>query len=76
MRMCAACSSRHNQKLPKTKTAMPHSPDHAKHPPQVRAALLPLLAWRIRAEERLLGQDAAYLAYARVTRWRLLPGLW
>jgi protein-S-isoprenylcysteine O-methyltransferase Ste14 len=31
---------------------------------------------RIVSEERLLGTDAAYRAYALQTRWRLVPGIW
>lgn len=31
---------------------------------------------RIRTEERLLSQDAAYQAYRRQVPWRLAPGLW
>jgi protein-S-isoprenylcysteine O-methyltransferase Ste14 len=31
---------------------------------------------RIISEERLLGTDAAYGAYALRTRWRLIPGVW
>jgi protein-S-isoprenylcysteine O-methyltransferase Ste14 len=31
---------------------------------------------RILSEEKLLGTDAAYRAYALETRWRLIPGLW
>ena len=31
---------------------------------------------RILSEEKLLGTDAAYRAYARQTRWRLIPGAW
>lgn len=31
---------------------------------------------RIVSEEKLLGTDAAYRAYALQTRWRLIPGLW
>ena len=34
------------------------------------------LLYRIRAEERILGQDARWAAYARAVRFRLLPGLW
>jgi protein-S-isoprenylcysteine O-methyltransferase Ste14 len=50
------------------------------HPSAVNTAVL--LVWagvqiaRIRAEERLLRQDAAYLAYLRLVRYRLIPGLW
>lgn len=31
---------------------------------------------RIVSEEKLLGTDAAYRAYASRTRWRLIPGVW
>ena len=31
---------------------------------------------RIVSEEKLLGTDAAYRAYALQTRWRLIPGVW
>jgi protein-S-isoprenylcysteine O-methyltransferase Ste14 len=31
---------------------------------------------RIVSEEKLLGTDADYRAYASQTRWRLIPGLW
>ena len=34
-----------------------------------------LLLHRIRAEERILGQDPAYQAFAERVRWRLAPGL-
>jgi protein-S-isoprenylcysteine O-methyltransferase Ste14 len=34
------------------------------------------LAYRIRAEERVLSQDARWRAYAATVRNRLLPGLW
>ena len=34
------------------------------------------LLYRIRAEERILAQDAGWAAYVRVARFRLLPGLW
>jgi protein-S-isoprenylcysteine O-methyltransferase Ste14 len=34
------------------------------------------LLYRIRAEERLLVQDAGWAAYVRAVRFRLLPGLW
>lgn len=33
------------------------------------------IVFRILAEERVLGADAAYQAYAARVRWRLLPGL-
>ncbi len=44
-------------------------------------ALLVLAGWasllsRIRAEERILSQDARWSAYAASVRCRLLPGLW
>lgn len=31
---------------------------------------------RMVSEEKLLGTDPAYRAYARQTRWRLIPGVW
>jgi protein-S-isoprenylcysteine O-methyltransferase Ste14 len=31
---------------------------------------------RIVSEEKLLGTDAAYRAYAAQTRWRLIPRVW
>jgi protein-S-isoprenylcysteine O-methyltransferase Ste14 len=34
------------------------------------------LLYRIRAEERLLAQDAGWAAYVEAVRFRLLPGLW
>lgn len=39
-----------------------------------------VIAWwsqilRLRAEERLLGEDPAYREFAQQTRWRLVPGL-
>src|SRR5262247_193316 len=34
------------------------------------------LLYRIRAEERLLAQDAGWAAYVRAVRFRLIPGLW
>ena len=34
------------------------------------------LVYRIRAEERLLAQEAGWAAYVRAVRGRLLPGLW
>jgi protein-S-isoprenylcysteine O-methyltransferase Ste14 len=34
------------------------------------------LVYRIRAEERVLSQDARWRNYADVVRYRLLPGLW
>ena len=34
------------------------------------------LIYRIRAEERVLAQDAGWSRYAGTVRWRLLPGLW
>jgi protein-S-isoprenylcysteine O-methyltransferase Ste14 len=44
-------------------------------------ALLTAIGWasllyRIRAEERLLAQDAGWAAYVGAVRFRLLPGLW
>ena len=43
--------------------------------------LLTLMGWvsllyRIRAEERVLAQDAHWAAYAAGVRYRLIPGLW
>jgi protein-S-isoprenylcysteine O-methyltransferase Ste14 len=40
------------------------------------AGLLPLLALRIGAEERLLMKHESYANYAKQSRWRLVPGLW
>jgi protein-S-isoprenylcysteine O-methyltransferase Ste14 len=34
------------------------------------------LLYRIRAEERILAQDAGWAAYASAVRCRLIPGLW
>ena len=34
------------------------------------------LLYRIQGEERLLAQDAGWVAYVRAVRFRLLPGLW
>jgi protein-S-isoprenylcysteine O-methyltransferase Ste14 len=34
------------------------------------------LLYRIRAEERILAQDAGWAAYVGAVRFRLLPGLW
>jgi len=34
------------------------------------------LVYRIRAEERILSQDAGWSSYAALVRYRLLPGLW
>lgn len=34
------------------------------------------LFYRIRAEERILSQDAGWSSYAALVRYRLLPGLW
>src|SRR5262249_55774454 len=34
------------------------------------------LLYRIRAEERILAQDAGWAAYVRRVRFRLLPGVW
>ena len=44
-------------------------------------ALLVMVGWasllyRIRAEERILSQDAGWSTYAAVVRYRLFPGLW
>ena len=38
--------------------------------------LVPFLAARILAEERVLSNDRAYEAYAKSVRWRLIRGLW
>jgi protein-S-isoprenylcysteine O-methyltransferase Ste14 len=38
--------------------------------------LVPCLAVRIVAEERLLRTQSAYRAYCRQVNWRLLPGVW
>lgn len=48
--------------------------------PSVFNLAIYVLAWvsqilRLRAEERLLEQDAAYRTFAETTRWRLIPGL-
>jgi len=40
------------------------------------AAVVPLVALRIIAEERLLTQSPDYRTYAQKVRWRLLPFLW
>lgn len=40
------------------------------------AVVIPLLAWRILVEERLLADEPGWDAWARLVRWRLLPGLW
>jgi protein-S-isoprenylcysteine O-methyltransferase Ste14 len=47
----------------------------------VATLLLALLGWaamvcRIRAEERVLSRDPGWLAYVRLVRYRLAPGLW
>ncbi len=42
----------------------------------VFAVLLPCLAMRVVAEERLLQEQPTYRAYCRTVPWRLLPGLW
>jgi protein-S-isoprenylcysteine O-methyltransferase Ste14 len=34
------------------------------------------LLYRIRAEERILSQDAGWSSYAALVRYRLIPGLW
>jgi protein-S-isoprenylcysteine O-methyltransferase Ste14 len=34
------------------------------------------LLYRMRAEERILSQDAGWSAYAASVRYRLLPGIW
>ena len=34
------------------------------------------LLYRIRAEERVLAQDAGWPAYTALVRYRILPGLW
>jgi protein-S-isoprenylcysteine O-methyltransferase Ste14 len=39
--------------------------------------LLPVLAWRLIDEERVLLRDLeGYADYRRTVRWRLIPGLW
>lgn len=39
--------------------------------------LLPVLAWRLLDEERVLVRDlAGYSDYRRKVRWRLIPGIW
>jgi protein-S-isoprenylcysteine O-methyltransferase Ste14 len=39
--------------------------------------VLPLLAWRLIDEERVLRRDlAGYNAYCQRVRWRLVPGVW
>ncbi len=38
--------------------------------------LLPWLALRATAEERLLSQDPAYVQYQEAVRWRIIPGIW
>lgn len=40
------------------------------------ALALPLVVWRIRAEERTLAESMDYAAYADRVRWRLVPGVW
>lgn len=42
----------------------------------VLVAVMTCQVVRIVSEERLLGTDAAYRAYAAQTRWRLIPGVW
>lgn len=37
---------------------------------------VPLVAMRIRAEERLLSTNDHYRDYAALVRWRLVPGFW
>ncbi|MEO8498034.1 MAG: methyltransferase [Planctomycetota bacterium] len=39
-------------------------------------AAIPLVAWRILAEERVISTSTAYAEYASRVRWRLLPLLW
>jgi protein-S-isoprenylcysteine O-methyltransferase Ste14 len=44
-------------------------------------ALLVMAGWvslfcRIRAEERILSQDAGWSPYVALVRYRLLPGIW
>lgn len=34
------------------------------------------LAWRIRAEERVLAEDETWASYRKRVRWRLVPGLY
>ncbi|NVB38502.1 isoprenylcysteine carboxylmethyltransferase family protein [Pseudenhygromyxa sp. WMMC2535] len=39
--------------------------------------LPPLLVWRIRGEERVLGEQlVGYASYCARVRWRLIPGIW
>jgi protein-S-isoprenylcysteine O-methyltransferase Ste14 len=38
--------------------------------------MLPWLALRLLAEERLLAEDDAFIAYFSRVRWRLIPGVW
>jgi protein-S-isoprenylcysteine O-methyltransferase Ste14 len=42
----------------------------------ILAGWLMVQVLRIRAEERLLMQDAGYAAYAAHVRYRLIPGCW
>ncbi|GDX81656.1 hypothetical protein LBMAG42_34670 [Deltaproteobacteria bacterium] len=39
-------------------------------------AVLPLVAWRILLEERLLSAEADWAEWSARVRWRLLPGVW
>ena len=48
--------------------------------PSLFNLMLYVLCWwcqiiRLLAEERLLGEDPAYRAFAQTTRWRMLPGV-
>lgn len=38
--------------------------------------LAPMLAWRIRVEERLLAPEPGWQEWARQVRWRLVPFVW
>ena len=40
------------------------------------AAAVALVVLRIKVEERLLGADPSYVAYAARVRFRLVPGVW
>lgn len=40
------------------------------------AAMVPLLAWPIGVEERLLAQEPDWAVWSARVRWRLLPGVW
>jgi protein-S-isoprenylcysteine O-methyltransferase Ste14 len=38
--------------------------------------MVPLLAWRITVEERLLAAEPGWREWAAQVRWRLVPGVW